>query len=218
MPRPLRILLFYLIIPALLLFNAWLFRVGFGTGYFRWYLNNGAFIAMATGFIALIWENLEGRKGLVSLDPVAYFGTALQLAGVLTSSVGTSLHAPIGKQIADSNNVWLGLGILWDAVAAAALGLLMLVAVVLWIVVVTPMQWVVIVFAGAPARRQLRGGLHRTMVEEDGSHVTIRDPDAKEPVRGNLIDVTLARKPFAVTQALTGLVLFTLDAIWAWAT
>jgi len=213
LPRPLRVLLAYLAIPALLLFNTWLFRAVLGIDYFGWYLDDGAMISVTTGFIALIWEELEESTALVSLNPVTYFAAALQVAGVLLYSVGTSLQAPIGRQVTDSARTRLG--VLWDALAATGLGLLMLAAVIVWIVVVTPMQWVVMVFAGAPVRRQLRGGLQRTVVERRGSQITT-EPGAGRRRGATLIDVTLGRKPVAVTQALTALVLLVVNAARAW--
>jgi len=216
-PSPLRVLLAYLAIPALLLFNTWLFRAVLDLDYYGWYLDDGALIAVTTGFIALIWEELEGSSGLVSLNPVAYFGAALQVAGVLLYSVGTGQKAPIRQQVAEARSAGTRVGILWDAVASTGLALMILAAVIVWIVVVTPMQWVVMVLAGAPVRRQLRGGLRRTVVERRGSQITT-EPGAGPQPGGTLIDVTLARKPVAVTQALTALVVFVLNAAWEWMT
>lgn len=217
MPRVLKAILAYLTIPALLIFNWWLFRAVFGTGYYRWYLNNGALIGVATGFIALIWEDLEGRDGLMAINPVEYFGSALQLAGVVAYSVGTSLTTP-SRQPSEKVGCLTQLGIIWDALASTFLGLLMLAAVIIWLVVASPLQWVVTIVAGAPARRQMRGGLPRTVVIEDGNQMTISEQRADQPMRGNVIDVTLARKPFAVTQALIALIFFILDAVWTWMT
>jgi len=217
LPRSLRVLLAYLAIPTLLLFNTWLFRAVLGIDYYGWYLDDGALIGVATGFIALIWKELEGYDGLVALNPVAYFGAALQVAGVLLYSAGTSQRAPIHRQVTEARSAWTRVGILWDAVASTGLGLMILVAVIIWIVVVMPMQWLVMVIAGAPIRRQLRDGLRRTVVERRGSQITT-EPGAGQQPGGALIDVTLARKPFAVTQALIALVLFVLNAAWEWMT
>jgi hypothetical protein len=216
LPRFLKVILAYLTIPALLIFNWWLFRAVFGTGYYRWYLNNGALIGVATGFIALIWEDLEGRDGLMAINPVEYFGAALQLAGVVAYSVGTSLTTP--SRQSEKVGCLTQLAIIWDSLASTFLGLLMLAAVLVWLVVASPLQWVVTIIAGAPARRQLRGGLPRTVVVEDGSQMTIGEARADQPTPQNVIDVTLARKPFAVTQALIALIFFLLDAVWKWMT
>jgi hypothetical protein len=215
-PRFLKVILAYLAIPALLLFDWWMFRFLFGVGYYRWYLNNGALIGVATGFIALIWEDLEGSEGLVALNPVEFFGAALQLAGVVAYSIGTSLSTPSRK--GEKMGCLTQLASIWDTLASVLLGLLMLAAVIVWLVVASPLQWVVTIFAGAPARRQLRGGLPRTVVVEEGNQMTIGEQRADQPKPKNVIDVSLARKPFAVTQALIALIFFLLDAIWKWVT
>jgi hypothetical protein len=216
LPRFLKIMMAYLAIPVLLLFNWWMFKALFGVGYYRWYLNNGALIGVATGFIALIWEDLEGREGLVALNPVEYFGAALQLAGVVAYSIGTSLTTPSRQQ--EKAGCLTQLAIIWDALASTFLGMLMLAAVLVWLVVASPLQWVVTIFAGAPARRQLRGGMARTVVVEEGNQMTIGEARANQPAPRNVIDVSLARKPFAVTQALIALIFFLMDAIWKWMT
>lgn len=209
MPHRLARVPLYLALPALVALNAWAFPALFGLGYFEWFLYDGPLIAAATGFLALVWEDLETRDGLLALDPAQYLGTCFVLAGVLVFSAGTALtgRPAAGASAAGASAA----GHLWDTLALAALGPLIAVFALGWVLVVAPLNWVVTLVAGAPARLHLRGVRTRAVVYETASRTEIAEEPVVEgpagaPSAGR--DVSLGRHPFAVTQALVALVTY----------
>lgn len=89
--------LVYLMLPSLIAANWLIFKYFFGLHYLQWFIDNGSMVSLTTGFIALIWGQLEIRKDLVALDPARYIIACLQLAGVTTFSVGT--HCEAGQRV-----------------------------------------------------------------------------------------------------------------------
>lgn len=196
MRQVVRVLL-YTALPALAALNVWAFPRLFGVGYVAWFLDDGPLIGVAVGFLALVWDELEVRKGLLALNPVRYLSTCLSLAGVLIFSVGTSLTGRTREAT---------LGALWDGVVATVMGLVITVLALGWLVVVAPLNWAVTLVAGAPARLHLRGARTRAVVYETSRRVDV----AEEPVDALAggTDVSLGRHPFAVTQALVSVVTY----------
>jgi hypothetical protein len=63
----------------------WLvFRAWFDSDYLRWYLKNGALIAIVFGLVTLAWGDLNKVTGLVSAHPLEYLASCLVL-GTLPS-------------------------------------------------------------------------------------------------------------------------------------
>ena len=63
----------------------WLvFRTWFDSDYLRWYLKNGALIAIVFGLVTLAWGDLNKVTGLVSAHPLEYLASCLAL-GTLPS-------------------------------------------------------------------------------------------------------------------------------------
>jgi hypothetical protein len=212
----------YTTLPGLIVLNWWIFRQVIELDYFRWYLDKGPIISLSMGFVALIWEELDTREGLLSANPVLYLATCFTLAGILSNSLGVHLE---GSKYDRTKTGWCyTMGYVWDIVATVFLALIIIPLLLAWIIVVAPLNYVVTLVAGAPARQQLRGSLWRSVVREAGKSVVIDrelnlDRDLEERLRKvdpGSKDVSFARKPFAVTQALAALVLWLGGTVHVW--
>ncbi|MEX2584603.1 MAG: hypothetical protein WD766_15145 [Gemmatimonadota bacterium] len=208
--KRLAVVLAYSALPLLLVINAAIFPTLAGVGYLEWYLANGALISLALGFVALVWEGLEAREGLLSANPVAYLAACSALAGVLTFSVGTHLGSSRGQYAAAGGPVARA-GVVWDQLVSALLALIVSMVAVGWVFIVAPAVYLTTLIAGAPARSTLRGESRRTLVRREAGRTVIEEvvaeatPERGTPADG--VDVSFGRKPFATTQALSALVL-----------
>ena len=223
MPIKLKRAILYLTLPGLIVLNYWMFRQMVGVDYFSWYLDKGPIISLAMGFVALIWEELDTREGLLSANPALYLAACFTLAGILSNSLGVHLEGSKYDR-AKTGNWSYTIGYLWDILATVFLALIIVPLLLAWIIVVAPLNYVVTLVAGAPGRQQLRGSMWRAVVRETSKSVVIDrelnlDPELEERLKKvdpRSKDVSFARKPFAVTQALAALVLWLAGVVRVW--
>ncbi len=197
-----------LVIILLLVAANWLaFRYLAHTDYFLWYIENGTLIGVLAGFVALIWEGLSARDDLLSAHPGYYLLGCLALMSAFYWSLACHLERRIGTKPAAKPEFSFPLD--------GPLGLIMLVVIAVlglaWVLVVAPLNYVVTLLTGSVARRQLAGSTRRAVaVQYEGQAVPVYmslAQDEELPPYG-ATEITLAAKPFEVTQALTALVLF----------
>lgn len=210
-PRWVRVV-WYLGLPLLILANYWLFPRIADIDYFQWYLSNGVVISLAAGFLGLVWEDMEERKGLLSADPVRYMAACFTVAGVLTFAMGTHLKSsksdePIGT------TALVSMGEAWDKLVTTLLAVIVLVLTLAWCLLVAPLGYVTTLVAGAPARMYLRGDRGRSYIRKVGGNWEVDEffRNQAAPVdtsAGRGVDVSISRKPFALTQAISAVVLF----------
>lgn len=149
---------FYLLVPGLLVFDWAAFRYLLGLDYASWYLANGAVIALGTAFVGRIWEEVESLgRPLISAHPVRYFSGCLHVAGLWLLAAGVTSPSSGGERevppLAESLD-----GILNVLVVLAIAGL-----VVGWLLFVAPMNYLVTLVSGSPAREYLRHPNARTI-------------------------------------------------------
>jgi hypothetical protein len=202
-------ILFLGIMLALIGLNWFVFRL-FGGRYFLWYLKSGPIISLASGFLAPTWTKLKARVGLVSAHPAVYFGACLQILGVFF----VSMAQPMRRSTKPSENlVEIGDGPLMKLFDNLIYPLLVLVMGILsfaWVILVAPLSYFVTLIAGVPARQTLRGNI--ISVAEDKGQVDVQTDS--NPLRDPAY-VSFAQDPFTMTQALTALVLFVANIVFA---
>lgn len=205
----LRRLLFYSALPALIGLNLWWFNDFLGLNYLQWYLEEGPLISLSIGFLSLFWEELEARKGLLSVNPAVYLGSCLQLVGILFQSMGVHLQ---GTKFSDKPNLsGTELAVrTWDSLFTTLMVLGILAFLTAWTLVVAPLNYLVTLITGAPARSHLRGVSYRSVVTETDGQVkfSVMSPGQEPMPQGSAVDMSFARNPFALNQALTALTLW----------
>jgi len=197
------------IIAILIGLNLWLFPRFFHTGYLAWYVGNGAMVSLGATLVALVFEELELQRDLISANPVRYLGACLSIAGIFF--IALSVHfrkarpGPAGQPSAGQGGGW------WDELVTFGLLLPIFLVVLAWLLVVAPLNYFVTLLSGAPARQALRGLSTRCVVVERDGQVTCSEEPADQPLPEGAVDVSLGRKPFALTQGLTALLLFLVE-------
>ncbi len=186
----------------------WLFARFTGDTYFRWFVQNGTLIGIATAFFALVWQGLEAQKGLLSWHPGEFLASCMALAAVFYEAIAVNLAGPLDgvkRRADDSVSI---LEALWDGLCAFLMALLMAVAVLGWVVVIAPLYYVVTLVTGAPARREIRDTGRRLVVQTEGFKTIILDQPSSASLPENAVDVSFGVRPFALTNALNAAVLF----------
>ena len=84
-----------------------------------------------------------------------------------------------------------------------------------WVVLVAPLAYFVMLVAGVPARQALRGKVVTTYIDEEEGQVTITKPQAGAKLPTRTSDLSFARDPFAVTQAVSSLVLWVAGILYS---
>jgi hypothetical protein len=123
-------------------------RALFGTHYLSWYLANGAIVSLVVAFVTLAWVDLNELSGLISAHPLEYAAAHVALC-VLPSQSLAAILAPRGE--ARPETAPIGLPVV-DAILTAAVTVLVLAALVVFVLVVAPIQYFVYLVAGAPGR------------------------------------------------------------------
>ena len=121
-------------------------RALFGVHYLSWYLANGAIVSLAVAFVTRAWGDLDALTDLISAHPLVYARAHVSLCTLPNQSLG-AIQAP-GARMADAP---IGIPVA-DPILTAAVTVLLVAACVVYILVVAPVQYLVYLIAGAPAR------------------------------------------------------------------
>lgn len=186
----------------------WLFSRHTSENYFTWYVKNGTLVSIATAFFALVWQGLEEQKGLLAWHPANFLASCLGLAAVFYSALAVNLAGPLDglkRRADDSVSI---LEALWDSTCALMMDLFMALAVLGWLLVIAPLFYLLTLFTGAPARREIRDTGVRVIVKKEGFTTTITEQPSLAEIPNGSIDVSLGARPFALTNALNAAVLF----------
>ena len=206
-------------ILAVFLAIDWLIFRALDTNYFLWYLANGALIGIVVSFLALVWDGLETREDLLAAHPLVYTAGCLTLLAVLYHAMSVHLRNPMGgAKAARSNEVDLSTVpiILFDAYVSILFLLVLFVASLAWMVVIAPLNYFLTLFTGVIAREELRGKVYRAVVLKEGEkNFVLTALPHEDEVPPNAVDVSIARKPFAITQAVTAAVLWSVNFAYA---
>jgi hypothetical protein len=194
--------------------NWWAFQYFAHENYFVWYLKNGTLIGMVVSFIALIWEGLSFRTDLLSANPLYYLRGCMALMAAYYLSLSSHLNNNPQSGGRDKDSALVSEFIFpFDGVLSFVVILVMFILGLAWLVIVAPLNYFLTILTGAIARQELGGTCSRTIaVPTKNGYDLVSIPRNKE-LPDKAINISLAAKPFAITQAITALVLFILKAV-----
>ncbi len=208
-----------LAVAALLLLIAlnWLaFRFIAHENYFLWYVKDGALIGVLVSFVALIWEGLSQRNDLLSAQPLYYLQGCFALMAAFYYSVAAQL-APTSVGTRPGKDAFQipvpEFAFPLDDVLAFVIFLVLFILGLAWLLIIAPMNYFVTLLTGVIARRQLAQKGCRAIAVQSGDTTSFESRPWNETLSDKAIDISLAAKPFAVTQAITALVLFVAKAV-----
>lgn len=186
----------------------WLFLHYMQKNYFVWYLDNGALISIATSFLALVWKGLERQKGLLSWHPGNFLESCFILMSIFFSILAANLAGPLDGLKHRANEPVSVAETLWDGVFSLIMHFMMALIVFGWLLVISPLFYIVTLVTGAPARRSIRDTGIKVIVKEEEYKTTIKEHLSSKKIPKGWIDVSLGTRPFAFTNALNAAVLF----------
>lgn len=193
---PLHPLISLAAIAALVAANYGVFRV-LDHDYFRWYLDHGAELALGLSLVALAVD-LDRDPTLVAAHPSRYSAGWLALVGTTFLYLGDDVLR--NPRVGTFDSLFI---MLFDlAFAAVAL---------CWLTVVAPLQYVITVVTGAPARGALAS--RRIWVERSDKRVLLlkKGPAVKMPDGAE--EIGFAGRPVTVTSSITASALFVVSLL-----
>src|SRR5207253_855555 len=119
----------------------------------------------------LSWKKLAGTYDLLSRNPADYSAACVYIAGSVVRDFGTEIvDASTGRPARGT----------WDRFATLVIAVILIFVVGAWVAIVSPLNYLVTLFAGAPAR--LFRQTEVTDVSVDISHTSL-SPDLTDDVR-----------------------------------
>jgi hypothetical protein len=209
-----KVLPFLAILVGIIIINWFVFQYVFHENYFIWYITNGTLIGIIVSFAGSIWEGLSFRTLLLSAHPGFYIQGCFGLLAAFFKSASVSGDRDPYYKLSESNRDSVsefdfGLDTFMDAVLKLILGILMLA----WFIVVAPLNYFITIFTGSIARLELSGKYKHAIVTQTDGNFYLSSIARNEKLPEHAIDISLAAKPFAMTQAITALVLFIVNKV-----
>jgi hypothetical protein len=190
------------ILGAALAANYFVFAI-FDENYFRWYIANGALIAIVFGFVSLA-VRLDDYPDLVSSNPFRYLYACVTLLQHFSLAWNQVMAVDLERAPG------LLLSKLFDLVVSLVAWVCVGVAFFAWLLVVAPIQYFPYAVLGAPARNALR---NPARPQYDPKTDTTVPAAAEGSSAGHTIGYV--EKPVALTSALTAAVLWLLsEFVW----
>ena len=151
--------------PAMVAIDAWFFRRR-GMSYLDWYIANGAIISVTASLFTVVWKNLNDNPNLISADPRLFLSANLMLIAVQFQAIGRLLDEAGAGMRAGRAARWSDI---WDGFGSLLASALMVVVMTIWFVAIVPLQYFIVLVAGAPARLALKLQARRTVEPASGA-------------------------------------------------
>ncbi len=191
--------------------NYLVFRL-LGSDYLRWYVQNGAVVGAVTALIAVAWGELDKNINLISSRPAAYLGACMVVMslpvvvlGQQLKLMGQFMKEKGSRQIAGlesvrSESFWL----LLDAGLTISCFLGLFGLLLLWFLVIVPIQYFVFLVCGSLPRFLLRSR-YRTAARIEGFGFQTKLLDKEDTTPEGWWDATFTKRPVALTALFSSL-------------
>jgi hypothetical protein len=203
-----------LLLAGLLLGNVVVFAL-LGRNYLDWYIAHGTEIGLAFAFVAVVVD-LDRYPELISDAPWEYAEGARTVVGLTTLTIGTAFERPTAGTASDSGP-WSLLGRnlvgLLETLAGGLIAIGIVLAAAAWLVVVAPIQYVVNLVCGEPARsaRESRRALD---IRRRPGGLEVSDAYVDQAPSGQDTErMSLALKPVAFTNTVAAGVLWFVERL-----
>ena len=218
-------------VGGLIVLNELMFHLLFDTSYTRWYLANGSLIGLVFAAFTVAWGDVNRLTGLISAHPYEYLGDCVGLgafpirgAGALNAPRAVELQEPVAPdepvnksglgepQSPETSEesqplpAPIGLGPI-DQLVAALFAFVFLALYVGWLLVVAPLQFVVNLLAGVPARAALASS-ERAWAVVAGREVRIDASLKSEPLPQGAVESGFTIRPVTFTAVIAAALLF----------
>ncbi len=182
--------------------------------YLRWYVRNGATIGAITALLAIAWGELDKNTRLISPNPRYYVAACLIVVALPIIVLGNQLQS-VGQLMQDrSKKLSLaGLALLLDAILMLPFLLVLFGLLVLWFLVIVPIQYVLFSVCGSLPRALLQSPNRIVARQLEGFSFQTRQTGKEENVPDGWWDASLERRPVTLTALFSSLVLLALKSV-----
>ena len=185
---------------ALIWLNVVAFRAFANLDYFQWYLKNASAVFLGFAFVSLVWGGLDKHTDLIAAHPVQFMRGYFVLCAGLSLTL-SSIVRPTTRSFTNSVPIL-------DGLLTAVWSLWLIIAVIAWFVVIAPIQYLLHLVTGAPARTMLDSGLKTWFVMGETENTILTAPAETAPPEG-AAEAGFYAKPVTLTT--------TLDSVAVWA-
>ncbi len=192
---------YFLIILVLIVLDQFIFSFFFKLSYFEWYLKNGSLISIGAALVTFAWD-VNKNAGLISANPRQYCGAYFQLIGAQLLAFGTSGKSNQRRQAEGESALLL----LLDSLQFIIFGILIIFLSVLWIIMIVPIQYFLILFLGGPGRIYSNSPI-RLLGKFESTRLETKEIPWEEKKPNDWMDLSIANKPVTFTYALIALAL-----------
>lgn len=204
------------LLAGLIALDGLVFHEALGRAYVAWYVENGALLSLSLALVTVGWPDLNDLRNLLSPHPLRYLQAWLGLFGFTFLSMPDAdipLRDRYGGPDRGGTIVWDVLDIMESALRFAWLAVI-LAAVLVWIVVVAPLQYFAFLVAGALARGTFQSSMKlivKTFEGGDRYDFVYLSVPAREPPPPGWKESSFVSRPFALTSVLAAVLLFGLS-------
>jgi len=196
---------YLLLLVGLVAINEALFRLIGHISYIEWFIKNGSQINLIGTLVTLVWD-LNKHTGLISASPSQYVGSYFQLLGMTYISIGAQMTSENRKNDEKVSS--------FDIIIGALINLILAVLYFIWMIVVAPIQYFVILILGVPGRVFLSSKV-RVIANISNKKMEYKNIPKDEEVPKEWMDVSYSNKPVTLTTALVTLTFAIIKIFWA---
>lgn len=181
----------------------WLFATFFNTNHLQWYMNQGPLIGLVTAIVPMVWGDINKHTGLISAHPWDYFGSCLQLVGLPIYVLGTHL-----KSRKDRSERRFSFDLFITVFFVPILSMVILI----WVIVVVPLQYFVYLICGAPGRAFFQSD-RRPIAQLRTRKLEVAEISKSEKIPDGWWDAGISDKPVSITNLFQSLFFLILQQI-----
>lgn len=214
--KSLKPIIAFLIIVSLISLTEWLsLRLGYEKDYIEFYLSNGSLIGLITAVVVISWGDLNKNLGLISTNPYVYLKTCCRVV-----SLPIVVMADGAKEISEKwdiitkgyklgavsfplGDLWL----FWDMLIGTFLMVLIILCLLVWLVLVAPLQYFVFPVSGAVSRLFALFLSERPIAILQDSELKIESISKDKKIPDGWWDASFSQKPVAFSAVISSLML-----------
>jgi hypothetical protein len=156
----------------------------------NWYLNNGALIGFITSVVATTWGDINRNVWLISAHPKRYLGACANLLVVPFHSMATQL---------EPNHTLTKIQSAFNSLLTTIFILIIAGLLIVWFIVVVPLQYIIFLICGAPARDFQQSGWRPVVLLRENDKVIAKKISKTEKIPNGWWDASLFSKPVSIT-------------------
>lgn len=196
---------YLLLLIGLVTINEVLFRWIGQISYIEWFVKNGTQIGVIGALVTLVWD-INKHTGLISASPSQYVGSYFQLLGMT--------YISLGRQMVSKNRRAEEKVSFFDTLIVVIINFFLAVMYFIWMLVIAPFQYFVILILGVPARVFLKSDI-KVIAKFDETKLKYEELTKEKEVPKGWMDVSYSNKPVTFTNALITLTFAIIKIFWA---